>query len=84
MSDKKKNTLEIKQERSPELVEIEKRFGLNAIKSNLTRARSLTVGTQFNGCYEVGIRSDDGTYYYTVITETDLPTIRKIFSVLYE
>lgn len=84
MSNEEQKTVEIKQERSPELLEIEKKFGLNAVKSNLTRARSLTVGTQFNGCYEIGIRSDDGTYYYTVITQNDLPAIRKMFSVLYE
>jgi len=84
MPKEKQKTVEIKQETPPELVEIEKKFGLNGIKSNLTRARSLVVGTQFNGCHEIGIRSDDGTYFYTVITERDLPVIRKMFSLLYE
>jgi hypothetical protein len=70
-----------KQEIPPEFLELEKKFGLNSMKSNLTRGRSLVVGTQFNGCYEVGIRSDDGTYYYTIITERDLPALRNMFSL---
>ena len=72
------------QEIDPELLEIEKKFGFNSIKSNLTRARSLTIGTQFNGCYEVGIRSDDGTYYYSIITPNDIPFLKKMLSVFDE
>ncbi|NBU52664.1 MAG: hypothetical protein EBS24_08595 [Chitinophagia bacterium] len=75
---------ESQQERPAELLELEKKFGFNAIKSNLTRARSLTVGTHFNGCYEVGIRADDGTYYYSVITPNDFPFIKKMFSIFDE
>ena len=63
-----------------ELLKIEKKLRFNGLKSNLTRARSFVVGTQFNGCYEVGLRSDDGTYYYAVIMPQDVPTIKKMFS----
>jgi hypothetical protein len=67
-----------------EILKIEKKLRFNGLKSNLTRARSFVVGTQFNGCYEVGLRSDDGTYYYVVITPQEVPTIKKMFSFLDE
>lgn len=70
--------------KSPEVLKIEKQFGLNGMKSTLNRARSITVGEMFNGCYEIGMRTDDGTYYYVIVTQNDLPKIKKLFSFLNE
>jgi hypothetical protein len=68
----------------PAVLEIEKQFGLNGMKSTLNRARSITVGEMFNGCHEIGMRVDDGGYYYVIVTAQDLPKIRKLFSFLNE
>tara|TARA_R110000822_G_scaffold188729_2_gene327789 strand:- start:917 stop:1174 length:258 start_codon:yes stop_codon:yes gene_type:complete len=83
---RKKQTVEQVAEviKPPELLKLEKKLRINCLKSNLTRARSLVVGTQFNGCYEVGLRSDDGTYYYVVVTPQDVPAIKKMFVFLDE
>ena len=71
----------LKQERPPEFLELEKKFGFNAIKSNLTRSRSLVIGTTFNGCYEVGMRTDDGTYHYVIVMPHDIEFVQKMFSL---
>lgn len=51
-----------------ELAMIHRQLEANSRKSNLTRGRSLTCGTSFNGIVEVIIRGDGDKFLWVVLS----------------
>ena len=43
--------------------ELEENFQFNSLKSNVNRARSITVGTAFGGVVEISLRTDTNVFF---------------------
>lgn len=54
-----------------ELAAIQRQLEANNRKSNLTRGRSLTCGTSFNGMVEVIIRGDGDKFLWVVLSPAE-------------
>jgi hypothetical protein len=66
--ERKKRLLEIEEERM--ILEAEQ--DLKNVKSSLTRARSITVGTAFGGVTEVSMRGDGGDFLWCLLQPVEV------------
>ena len=55
-----------------QLEEIQAEMEIKNIKSNMDRARSITVGTAFGGTTEITMRGDGGAYLYSIMQPVEV------------
>jgi hypothetical protein len=51
---------------------IEERLAVENLESNLTRARSITVGTAFGGTSEISMRANNGSTIYCIMQPVEI------------
>jgi hypothetical protein len=61
-----------KKERETRLAELENTLTVETRKSDLRRARSVTVGTAFGGTTEIMLRSNDGTITWAIMQPVEV------------
>ena len=47
-------------------------FNLNSLKSSKRRAASFVFGTAFNGMSEIGMRANNGEYYWAILSQKEV------------
>jgi hypothetical protein len=50
---------------------LEQEFQIESIKNNISRARSITAGSCFNGIVEIIMRGDGNRYLWTPLTPSE-------------
>lgn len=70
------------EERAKKIEEIENQLTVDSIQSNLHRARSLMVGSAFNGVIEVGMRDSNGTYVWCLMDQLETVEIINLLAAI--